>query len=63
MSAGEMMDGFRRVYGELYSLGSIARRMFPPPRGNILESAAYTVANLEVNRFLRKNPEAWGTIQ
>jgi radical SAM superfamily enzyme YgiQ (UPF0313 family) len=62
MSAGEMMDGFKDVYSRFFSLPSIARRLLPPPRGNYLETAAYAVANLKVNRYLRRNPDAWGTI-
>jgi radical SAM superfamily enzyme YgiQ (UPF0313 family) len=62
MSAEQMMAGFKDVYTRFYSLGAIARRLVPPPAGNYLETAAYAVANLKVNRFLRRNPEAWGTI-
>jgi radical SAM superfamily enzyme YgiQ (UPF0313 family) len=62
MSPQEMMDGFRHVYGQFYSVRSIARRLLPPPRRALLETAAYAVANFKVNRFLRRNPEAWGTI-
>ena len=36
--------------------------MTPPPKGNYLESLFYVVANLKINRYLRKNPSAWGTI-
>jgi hypothetical protein len=38
------------------------RRFVPPPRHNLLETAAMLVANAKVNGFLRRNPEAWGTI-
>jgi radical SAM superfamily enzyme YgiQ (UPF0313 family) len=62
MTSDDMIDGFKNVYSSFYSLGSIARRLLPPPRGNWLETAAYGVANLKVNRFLRRNPDAWGTI-
>lgn len=62
MTPEEMMGGFQRVYSEFYSLRSIARRLLPPPRGAFLETAAYAVANFKVNRFLRRNPTAWGTI-
>ncbi|HJZ86089.1 MAG TPA: radical SAM protein [Polyangia bacterium] len=62
MSPERMMEGFNWLYREFYSLPSIARRMLPPPRGNYLESAFYTVANLKVHRYLRKTPFAWGTI-
>ncbi|MGH7821928.1 MAG: B12-binding domain-containing radical SAM protein, partial [Candidatus Binatia bacterium] len=62
ISADEMIDGFRRVYGGFYSARSIARRLLPPPRGAWLETAAYAVANFKVNRFLKRNPGAWGTI-
>ena len=62
MTTSQMMDGFRDVYSSFYSLGAIARRLLPPPRSNWLETAAYAVANVKVNRFLRRNPDAWGTI-
>ena len=62
MTADEMMDGFKHVYSKFYSLGAIARRLLPPPRHNWLETAAYAVANYKVNRYLRRNPDAWGTI-
>jgi radical SAM superfamily enzyme YgiQ (UPF0313 family) len=62
MSTDEMMDGFTDVYRRFYSVPSIARRLLPPPRGQWLETAAYAVANFKVNRYLRRNPDAWGTI-
>jgi hypothetical protein len=62
MTDSQMMDGFKDVYSSFYSLGAIARRLLPPPHGNWLETAAYAVANVNVNRFLRRNPDAWGTI-
>ncbi len=62
MSADEMMDGFKYVYEGFYSTGAIAKRLFPPPSGSYLETLAYLVANLKVNRYLRANPTAWATI-
>lgn len=62
MSESELRDGFDRAYKSFYSLGSIARRMLPPPSKNPIEHAAYVVANLKTWGFLRKNPTAWGTI-
>ncbi|MGH7898827.1 MAG: B12-binding domain-containing radical SAM protein [Candidatus Binatia bacterium] len=62
MTADQMMDGFKHVYSSFFSLRSIAARMLPPPRGNYLETAAYAFANFKVNRFLKRNPDAWGTI-
>ncbi len=62
MTADEMMDGFKNVYEEFFSLKAIARRMLPPPKGNYLETAAYAFANFKVSRFLKRNPDAWGTI-
>ncbi len=62
MSAGEMMHGFKAVYEGFYSVPAIARRLFPPPSGNYLETLAYLVANLKVNRYLRAHPDAWATI-
>jgi len=38
------------------------RRFAPPPRKNLLESLAMLVANVKVNGYLRRNPDAWGTI-
>ena len=57
-----MLDGFQQVYRGFYSLPSILRRMVPPRGRRGLETAAYLVANLKVNRDLRANPDAWGTI-
>ncbi len=62
MSAEEMMNGFKYVYEGFYSSRAIARRLLPPPRGSYLETLAYLVANLKVNRFLRRNENAWATI-
>jgi radical SAM superfamily enzyme YgiQ (UPF0313 family) len=62
MNASQMMDGFKEVYSSFYSLRAIVRRLLPPPRGSWLETTAYAVANVKVNRFLRRNPDAWGTI-
>ena len=62
MTTDEMMDGFRRVYEGFYSVRAIARRLFPPPAGSYLETAAYLVANLKVNRYLRAHEDAWATI-
>ena len=62
MTGDQMMNGFKDVYSNFYSLKSIAARLLPPPRGNYLETAAYAVANFKVNRFLRRSPDAWGTI-
>jgi hypothetical protein len=38
------------------------RRFMPLPRRNVLESLAMLVAKAKVTSFLRRNPEAWGTI-
>jgi radical SAM superfamily enzyme YgiQ (UPF0313 family) len=62
MTCDQMIDGFKHVYEGFYSTRAIARRLFPPPRGNYLETMAYLVANLKVNRYLRANPGAWATI-
>ena len=62
MSPEELRDGFDRAYKEFYSLAAIARRMWPVPKTNRVEHAAYVVANLKTWRFLKKNPTAWGTI-
>jgi radical SAM superfamily enzyme YgiQ (UPF0313 family) len=62
MTAEQMIDGFRYVYSGFYSVRSMLRRFVPPPRRNLLESMAMLVANAKVNRFLAKNPDAWGTI-
>jgi radical SAM superfamily enzyme YgiQ (UPF0313 family) len=62
MSTDEMMQGFKYVYQGFYSVRSIARRLFPPPAGSYLETLAYLVANLKVNRFLNSHADAWATI-
>src|SRR5207249_2916083 len=62
MTAGQMLDGFRYVYSGFYSVRSMLRRFVPPPRRNLLETLAMVVANAKVNGYLRRNPEAWGTI-
>ena len=62
MSPEQMMDGFKYVYEGFYSVGAIAKRLFPPPRGSYLETLAFLVANLKVNRYLRSNEGAWATI-
>ncbi len=62
MSAEEMMDGFKYVYQGFYSVPSILKRLVPPPPGSVLETMAYLVANLKVNRFLKSNEDAWATI-
>jgi radical SAM superfamily enzyme YgiQ (UPF0313 family) len=62
MSGDEMMQGFKYVYEGFYSTRAIARRLFPPPKGSYLETLAYLVANLKVNRYLRSHENAWATI-
>jgi radical SAM superfamily enzyme YgiQ (UPF0313 family) len=62
MDPGEMLEGFTRLYGRFYSLPSIARRFWPPARGNYLEGLFYAIANLKVHGFLERTPHAWGTI-
>jgi radical SAM superfamily enzyme YgiQ (UPF0313 family) len=62
MTPEEMLDGFRTVYSGFYSVRSMLRRFVPLPRRNVLESLAMLVANAKVTSFLRRNPEAWGTI-
>jgi radical SAM superfamily enzyme YgiQ (UPF0313 family) len=62
MTPAQMMDGFNNLYKDFYSLGNIFRRMTPPPKGNYLESLFYMVANLKINRYMRRTPHAWGTI-
>jgi radical SAM superfamily enzyme YgiQ (UPF0313 family) len=62
MTTDEMMDGFKYVYEGFYSTAAIAKRLFPPPSGNYVETLAYLVANLKVNRYLRSNENAWATI-
>jgi radical SAM superfamily enzyme YgiQ (UPF0313 family) len=46
MTADEMMAGFKFIYEGFYSARAIAKRLFPPPPGNLLETLAYLVANL-----------------
>jgi radical SAM superfamily enzyme YgiQ (UPF0313 family) len=62
MSTEEMLDGFKYVYSGFYSVRSMLRRFLPPPRRNLLQSMAMLVANAKVHGYLRRNPEAWGTI-
>jgi len=62
MTPEEMLGLFQTTYKKFYSLGSIAKRFWPPPPGHPLETLGYLVANLKTNRFLAKRPEAWGTI-
>jgi radical SAM superfamily enzyme YgiQ (UPF0313 family) len=62
MTPEQMLDGFRYVYEGFYSVRSILRRFSPPPPGQLLESLAYVVANLKVNRYLRSHERAWATI-
>ena len=62
MTKEELRNGFDHAYKRFYGLGAIAQRMLPPPKKNLLEHAAYLVANLKTWRFLQKNPSAWGTI-
>jgi len=62
MTPDEMLEGFRSVYSGFYSVRSMLRRFVPPPRQNLLESLAMLVANAKVHGYLRRNPEAWGTI-
>ena len=62
MTPEQMLDGFRAVYRGFYSVRSMLRRFVPPPRKNLLESLAMLVANAKVTGYLRRNPEAWGTI-
>jgi radical SAM superfamily enzyme YgiQ (UPF0313 family) len=62
MTTEEMLDGFKYVYSGFYSVRSMLRRFLPPPRRNLLQSMAMLVANAKVHGYLRRNPEAWGTI-
>ncbi|HXC50662.1 MAG TPA: radical SAM protein [Candidatus Limnocylindrales bacterium] len=62
MTSEEMLEGFQSVYREFYSVPSILRRLVPPKGRRSLETAAYLVANLKVNRYLQSHPDAWGTI-
>jgi radical SAM superfamily enzyme YgiQ (UPF0313 family) len=62
LSGEAMMAGFTRLYKRFYSLPSIARRFTPLTRRNAGEGLFYAIANLKINRFLRRTPFAWGTI-
>ena len=62
MTTDQMMDGFKYVYEGFYSIANILKRFSPPPKGQLLESLAYVVANLKVNRYLRSHERAWATI-
>lgn len=62
MSPRQMIDGFTRLYEQFYALPSIARRFWPPARGNYLEGLFYAIANLKIRRMLRRTPYRWGTI-
>ncbi len=62
MTTDEMLGGFQQVYRGFYSMPSILRRLVPPAGRRPLETAAYLVANLKVNRYLNSHPDAWGTI-
>ena len=62
MNPEQMLEGFRYVYEGFYSAKAIAQRLFPPPKGSYLETLAYLVANLKVNRYLRTHENAWATI-
>ena len=62
MTSEQLLDGFRYVYSGFFSVRSMLRRFVPPPRRNLLESLAMVVANAKVHGYLRRNPEAWGTI-
>ena len=62
MTPDEMIDGFKYIYQGFYSARSILKRFTPPPPGQLMESLAYIVANLKVNRYLRSHDRAWATI-
>lgn len=62
MTSQQMLDGFQQVYRGFYSVPSILRRMVPPGGRRALETTAYLVANMKVNRYLKSHPDAWGTI-
>ena len=62
MTSEEMLDGFQQVYRGFYSMPSILKRLVPPKGRRPLETAAYLVANLKVNRYMASHPDAWGTI-
>ena len=62
MTADAMLDGFKDVYQGFYSVRSMLKRFARHPHGSWVETGAMLVANAKVNRFLHKNPNAWGTI-
>lgn len=62
MTAEDMVEGFRYVYQGFYSVRSILRRLLPPAGRSYLETLAYLVANLKVNRYLQTHDAAWATI-
>ncbi|HEY2387519.1 MAG TPA: radical SAM protein [Candidatus Binatia bacterium] len=62
MTPEQMIDGFKFVYQGFYSVRNILRRFSPPPPGQLMESLAYIVANLKVNRYLHSSERAWATI-
>jgi len=62
MTPAQMLDGFQSVYRGFYSIPSIVKRLVPPKGRRPLETDAYLVANLKVNRYLASHPDAWGTI-
>jgi len=62
MTPAEMLDGFRYVYSGFYSVRSMLRRFARPPHKSLVETLAMLVANVKVNRYLRRNPTAWATI-
>lgn len=62
MTSDEMLGGFQQVYRGFYSVPSILKRLVPPGGRRPLETAAYLVANMKVNRYLQAHPDAWGTI-
>lgn len=62
MTSEEMLDGFQQVYRGFYSVPAILKRLVPPGGRRPLETAAYLVANMKVNRYLQSHPDAWGTI-
>ncbi|OFV92249.1 MAG: hypothetical protein A3J75_07990, partial [Acidobacteria bacterium RBG_16_68_9] len=62
MHPDEMLGGFKYVYEGFYSTRAIVRRLLPPPASSYLETLAYLVANLKVNRYLRSHENAWATI-
>jgi len=61
MTTDEMMAGFKYVYEGFYTTRAIAKRLLPPG-GSYVETLAYLVANLKVNRYLRSHENAWATI-